>query len=180
MCHRCLYNASWVKQSSDAACHTNEFLAANGSCVPCRCTQGSSLDNTNGSRLCDPMTGKCTECEGNSCSEGGESFDFEPYIIAGGVIAGITFVLLFFVIAVYCRRRCLHKSRRTPLPLWTIELRHDEDAENHNDDDGLAPQDPAFSDIDVMYLDDSYLMESSDYFTESTDSLNRTGYHTLS
>ncbi|XP_033643315.1 laminin subunit beta-1-like isoform X1 [Asterias rubens] len=181
MCLRCLSNASWITQSSEVTCHTNEFLAPNGSCVLCGCSLDSSLDKANGSRLCDLMTGKCTECQGKACSEGGESFNYEPYIIAGAIIAGITFVVLSILLAVYCCRRCRNKSRRTPLPLWTIELRRDEDAENHiGDDSGVIIQDQAFSDIDVMYLDDSYLMESSDYFTESTDSLNRTGYHTLS
>lgn len=63
------------------------------------------------------------------------------------------------------------------MPLWTIELKQD---------DQVSFTD--YNDVDVMYLDDSYLMEPSEVFTTSTDSMDerigykdeRKGYNTLS
>ena len=57
------------------------------------------------------------------------------------------------------------------MPLWTIELKQ-EDRSSYTD----------YGDVDVVYLDDSYLMDSpSELFSASTDSINeRIGYHTLS
>ncbi|XP_038045678.1 laminin subunit alpha-1-like [Patiria miniata] len=174
MCHYCLLNETWVNQCTKPTCLPSEYLTPDSVCTPCQC--GQSQGTVHGTRQCDLMTGKCPECEGESCSKGGNS-QYQVYIIVSGAAAGVVVIVLAILLTVYCRRRCRRQANRPRLPLWTIELRQDEDRDEFD-----ATQELAFDDLDVMYLDDSYLMEPTpEYFNESTDNLNgRAGYHTLS
>ena len=69
---------------------------------------------------------------------------------------------------IFLKRR--RGDQKQMMPLWTIELKED-DQESFTD----------YNDMDVMFLDDSYLMEPSEVFTTSTDSMDeRIGYKTIS
>ncbi|XP_022084309.1 multiple epidermal growth factor-like domains protein 9 [Acanthaster planci] len=180
MCHNCLLNKTWVHECTKTVCGPDEYLLSDGICTPCQCSQ--SQGSSGELRHCDLMTGKCPKCEGESCpTKGGSSdsghFQYRAYIIASGAVAGLIVLILAVLLTVYCRRRCRRHTQRTPLPLWTIELRRDDE------DECNATQELAFDDMEVMYLDDSYLMApSSEHLAESSDNIirnGRAGYHTL-
>ncbi|XP_071511234.1 uncharacterized protein [Diadema antillarum] len=91
--------------------------------------------------------------------------NYYVYAAAGGGVLLLTAVISTVI---YVRRR--RNDQKPMMPLWTIELKQD---------DQVSFTD--YNDVDVMYLDDSYLMEPSEVFTTSTDSMDeRIGYKTLS
>lgn len=98
--------------------------------------------------------------------------NYYVYVAAGG--GALLCTALISTIIFMKKRQSLQKPI---MPLWTIELKQD---------DQVSFTD--YNDVDVMYLDDSYLMEPSEVFTTSTDSMDerigykdeRKGYNTLS
>ena len=109
--------------------------------------------------------------ESTATTKNWENNSIDSYLIAGVVSCFLMLIICIIIIVFIIKRK--RRYRRTPMPLWTIELKREDTCRSSFTD---------YSDVDVMYLDDSYLMDSpSELFSASTDSINeRIGYHTLS
>nr|XP_054770244.1 uncharacterized protein LOC129278057 [Lytechinus pictus] len=184
----------------DALCGPGLYRDSNGTCSKCaHCKKVSSNSSTtNTPAECQRFTDWCVQrcsysgsSQSQHCSSchrassvwnctrikspgeqpaqagsGNRPFkNYYIYVAAGG--GALLCTALISTIIFVKKRQSLQKP---VMPLWTIELKQD---------DQVSFTD--YNDVDVMYLDDSYLMEPSEVFTTSTDSMDeRIGYKTLS
>ncbi|XP_072014727.1 uncharacterized protein [Amphiura filiformis] len=194
MCNQCIQRTSWSYMCNQM-CKPSQYLHQDGSCRSCQCkSTEDALSKLLDSRQCNIFTGQCllltpcskknrgtrsaTNCslqhytESTTTSKNWEDKSIDSYLIAGAVSCFLMLILCVIIVIYIVRRK--RRYRRTPMPLWTIELKREDTCRSSFTD---------YSDVDVMYLDDSYLMDSpSELFSASTDSINERigGYHTLS
>ncbi|XP_003726841.2 uncharacterized protein LOC100889625 [Strongylocentrotus purpuratus] len=204
MCRTCTSLPNFASKCA-ALCGRGLYRDSNNTCTQCPdCEMAGNSTMTKTPTECQKFTDLCLKCSYSSSSKsqhcrschsssfkwnctqitspgeqpakagsGNKRFrNYYVYVAAGG--GALLCTALISTIIFMKKRQSLQKPI---MPLWTIELKQD---------DQVSFTD--YNDVDVMYLDDSYLMEPSEVFTTSTDSMDerigykdeRKGYNTLS